>query len=71
MLEDLIGCRFEDLAIFYEEHQYKLEPKLRMNLEKMFKLKDDDEYSKRKLDEFNIIFYNECNKELLSTQKLM
>jgi hypothetical protein len=37
----------------------------------MFKLKDDDEYSKRKLDEFNIIFYNECNKELLSTQKLM
>jgi|LakMenEpi03Aug12_release.lakeMendotaPanAssembly.Ray.scaffolds.fasta_scaffold5177334_1 hypothetical protein len=37
----------------------------------MFKLKDDDEYSKRKLDEFNIILYNECNKELLSTQKLM
>jgi hypothetical protein len=65
LLEDLIGCRFEDLEIFYDEYKNKLEPKLRENLEKMFKLKDDDEYNKRKLNEFNIIFYNECNKDLL------
>ena len=65
LLEDLLIYRFDDLAIFYDEHKKKLEPKLRINLEKMFKLKDDDDYNKRKLDEFNIIFYNESNKDLL------
>jgi hypothetical protein len=65
LLEDLFIYRFDDLAIFYDEHKKKLEPKLRINLEKMFKLKDDDDYNKRKLDEFNIIFYNESNKDLL------
>ncbi len=65
LLDNLIEYRFDDLSAFYDEHKNKLEPKLRINLEKMFELKDDDEYGKRKRDEFNILFYNESNKDLL------
>jgi hypothetical protein len=65
LLEDLLLFRFEDLSEFYEENKNKLEPKLRINLEKFFKIKDDDDYNKKKLEEFNILIYNECNKDLL------
>ncbi len=70
LLDNLIEYRFDDLSSFYDEYKNKLEPKLRINLEKMFKLKDDDEYSKRKRDEFNILFYNESNKDLIKYKKL-
>jgi hypothetical protein len=69
ILEELIIYRMDDLLVFYDEHKNKLEPKLRTNLEKMFQLKDDDEYGKRKRDEFNILFYNESNKDLLKIKK--
>jgi hypothetical protein len=68
LLEELIIYRFDDLASFYEDNKNKLDKKLQTNLEKMFKLKDDDDYNKRKLEEFNIIIYNECNKELLKNE---
>jgi len=66
LLDNLIDYRIDDLTFFYNEHKNKLEPKLRTNLENMFKLKEEsDEYGKRKRGEFNILLYNECNKGLL------
>lgn len=63
LLEDLITYRFDDLIEFYNECKDKLEPDKRRSLEKLFLLKNDDEYYTTKAKEFNVIIYNECNKD--------
>lgn len=63
LLEDLITYRFDDLIEFYNECKDKLEPDKRRSLEKLFLLKNDDEYYTTKSKEFNVIIYNECNKD--------
>ncbi len=63
LLEDLITYRFDDLLEFYNECKDKLEPDKRISLEKLFLFKNDDEYYTTKSKEFNVIIYNECNKD--------
>ncbi len=63
LLEDLITYRFDDLVEFYKECKDKLDPDKRRSLEKLFLLKNDDEYYTTKSKEFNVIIYNECNKD--------
>ena len=66
LLEELIIYRMDDLVSFYDEHKHKLTPKLVKILEDMFNVKKrDDEYIDRKNREFNILFYNMCNKNLI------
>jgi hypothetical protein len=63
LLEDLIMYRFDDLIEFYNECKDKIEPDKRRSLEKLFLLKHDDKYYATKSKEFNVIIYNECNKD--------
>ena len=63
ILESLIGYRFDDLQEFYDECKDKMEPEQRGNLERLFLLKFDDKYYVNKSKEFNVIIYNECNKD--------
>jgi hypothetical protein len=63
ILESLIEYRFDDLQFFYDECKDKMEPEQRDNLEKLFLLKFDDKYYVNKSKEFNVIIYNECNKD--------
>ena len=63
LLEGLIMHRFDDLIEFYNECKDKLEPDKRKSLEKLFLLKHDDKYYATKSKEFNVIIYNECNKD--------
>jgi hypothetical protein len=70
LLEELIIYRMDDLVSFYDEHKHKLTPKLVKILEEMFNVKkNDDEYIDRKNREFNILFYNMCNKNLIKYTK--
>ena len=63
ILENLIGYRFDDLQQFYDECKNKIDPEQRECLEKLFMLKYDDKYYTNKSKEFNVIIYNECNKD--------
>jgi hypothetical protein len=63
ILESLIGYRFDDLQEFYDECKDKMEPEQRENLERLFLLKFDDKYYVKKSKEYNVIIYNECNKD--------
>ncbi len=63
ILESLIGYRFDDLQAFYDECKDKMEPEQRENLERFFLLKHDNKYYADKSKEFNVIIYNECNKD--------
>ena len=70
ILEELIVYRMDDLVEFYNEYKNKLDPKIVKVLEKMFKLKDEDEYIDKKTNDFNIVFYNLSNKDLLKYKKI-
>jgi len=60
----------DDLVSFYDEYKNKLTPKLVKILEEMFNVKkNDNEYIDRKNREFNILFYNMCNKNLIKYTK--
>ncbi len=63
LLEELIEYRYDDLIVFYEQYNTLLSPKLRDTLEKSFLLKNNKKFNKNKRKEFNVIIYNECNKE--------
>ncbi len=63
ILENLIEYRFDDLQDFYDECKDKMEPDQRENLERLFLLKFDDKYYVNKSKEYNVIIYNECNKD--------
>jgi hypothetical protein len=70
LLEELIIYRMDDLVSFYDEYKNKLTPKLVKILEEMFNVKkNDNEYIDRKNREFNILFYNMCNKNLIKYTK--
>jgi hypothetical protein len=63
ILENLIEHRFDDLQQFYEDCKDKIEPEQRECLERLFLLKYNDKYYVNKSKEFNVIIYNECNKD--------
>ncbi len=63
LLEEMIMYRFDDLIEFYNECKHKLEPDKREKLEKLFLLKYNDKYYVETSKEFNVIIYNECNKD--------
>ncbi len=63
ILENLIGYMFDDLQQFYDECKNRIDPDQRESLERLFMLKYDDKYYATKSKEFNVIIYNECNKE--------
>ena len=60
----------DDLVEFYNEYKNKLDPKIVKVLENMFKLKDDDDYIDKKTNDFNVVFYNLSNKDLLKYKKI-
>ena len=70
ILEELIVYRMDDLVEFYNEYKNKLDPKIVKVLENMFKLKDDDDYIDKKTNDFNVVFYNLSNKDLLKYKKI-
>jgi len=55
--------RYDDLIEFYNQYYNLLSPKLRDSLNKSFLLKDDKSFCKNECKEFNVIIYNECNKD--------
>ncbi len=63
LLEEMMVYRYDDLIAFFEQYSQLLSPKLRDTLEKSFLLKDDKTFYKNKYKEFNVIIYNECNKD--------
>ena len=63
LLEEMIMYRFDDLIEFYNECKDKIEPEKREKLEKLFLLKYNDKYYVETSKEFNVIIYNECNKD--------
>lgn len=61
----------DDLIDFYKENKNRLDPKIIKILENMFNVKkDDDKYIDKKKSEFNILFYNMCNKDLIKYKKI-
>lgn len=63
ILENLIEYRFDDLQCFYDEYKDKLSSDKIKNLEKFFLLKSNDKYYADKSKDYNVIIYNECNKD--------
>jgi hypothetical protein len=63
LLEEMMVYRYDDLIEFYNQYHHLLLPKLRDTLNKSFLLKDDTSFCKNKCKEFNVIIYNECNKD--------
>jgi len=63
LLDEMMIYRYDDLIEFYKQYSHQLTPKLRETLEKSFKLKDDTSYLSTKCKEFNVILYNECDKD--------
>ena len=63
LLDEMMIYRYDDLIGFYDQYNHMLSPKLRDTLNKSFLLKDDDTFCKNKSNEFNVIIYNECNKD--------
>ena len=63
LLEEMMIYRYDDLIAFFEQYNHLLSPKLKETLEKSFLLKDDKTFYKNKCKEFNVIIYNECNKD--------
>ncbi len=70
ILESLILTRFDDLEEFYEECKDKIDPHQRDCLEKLFMLKYNDKYYLDSSKEYNVIIYNECNKDNIKYQSL-
>ena len=68
--EILIGYRFDDLIEFYNECKDKIEPEKRESIEKLFLLKHNDTYYTNKSKEYNVIIYNECNKDNIKYKPL-
>jgi hypothetical protein len=70
ILEELIIYRMDDLIEFYNEYKNKLDPKIVKILEDMFYVRrDDDKYIDRKTNDFNVLFYNLSNKDLIKYKK--
>jgi hypothetical protein len=63
LLDEMMVYRYDNLINFFEEYGHMLEHKLRDLLNKKFLLKDDKKFCKTKCEEFNVIIYNECNKD--------
>ncbi len=63
LLEELIEYRYDDLIAFFEQYKDLLSPKLKDTLERSFLLKNDTKFLQNKYKEFNVIIYNECNKD--------
>ncbi len=63
LLEEMMFYRYDDLIVCYDQYNHLLSPKLKDTLQKAFLLKDDSTFSKSKYKEFNVIIYNECNKD--------
>jgi hypothetical protein len=63
LLEEMMIYRYDDLIEFYNQYNHLLSPKLKETLNKSFLLKDDSNFCKNKSKEFNVIIYNECNKD--------
>ncbi len=63
LLDEMMLFRYDDLIFFFEQYSHILSPKLRDTLNKSFLLRDDKTFCKNKSGEFNVIIYNECNKE--------
>ncbi len=63
LLEEMMIYRYDDLIGFYDQYNHLLSPKLKDTLHKSFLLKDDSTLCKSKYKEFNVIIYNECNKD--------
>jgi hypothetical protein len=63
LLEELIDFRYDDLIGFFDQYKELLSPKLKDTLERSFLLKNDKKFCKNKSKEFNVIIYNNCNKD--------
>jgi hypothetical protein len=63
LLEEMMIYRYDDLISFFDQYGHLLSPKLRESLQKSFLFKDDTQICKNKYKEFNVIIYNECNKD--------
>ena len=63
LLDEMMIYRYDDLIGFFEQYSNMLSPKLRDTLNRSFLLKDDKTFCKNKSGEFNVIIYNECNKD--------
>jgi len=63
LLDEMMIYRYDDLIGFFDQYSSMLSPKLRDTLNKSFLLKDDKTFCKNKSGEFNVIIYNECNKD--------
>jgi hypothetical protein len=63
LLDEMMVYRYDDLIYFFEQYSQLLSPKLRDTLNKSFLLKDDSTFCKNKYKDFNVIIYNECNKD--------
>jgi hypothetical protein len=63
LLEEMMIYRYDDLIGFFEQYSHLLSQKLKDTLQKSFLLKDDTTFCKNKYKEFNVIIYNECNKD--------
>ena len=63
LLEEMMIYRYDDLIEFYNQYNHLLSPKLKETLNKSFLLKDDSTFCKNKCKEFNVIIYNECDKD--------
>jgi hypothetical protein len=70
ILESLIQTRFDDLEEFYNECKDKIDPQQRECLEKLFLLKYNDKYYLDRSKEYNVIIYNECNKDNIKYQSV-
>ena len=61
-----INGKYKDFTDFYDENKDKLKPSIVKTLEEMFNIKKyENEYIDRKCREFNILFYNMSNKDLI------
>ena len=63
LLEEMMIYRYDDLIDFYNQYGHLLTDKIRDTLQKSFLLKDDTKFCKDKCKEFNVIIYNNCNKD--------
>jgi hypothetical protein len=70
ILESLIQTRFDDLQQFYDECKNKIDPDQRESLENLFLLKYDNKYYSDRSKEYNVIIYNECNKDNIKYKPL-
>jgi hypothetical protein len=63
LLDEMMVYRYSDLLKFFEQYSHLISTKFKDILNKAFLLKEDDTFCKNKCNEFNVIIFNECNKD--------